>query len=87
MALKINYSTRNGEYRLEVETDDLYSFQMLRTLAWFCRDREYVIRCKNCEHRLEPTGMCMNPMAVGWDALEPNDDDFCSRGKRRYSDD
>lgn len=42
-----------------------------------------VVRCEKCEHRLEPTGMCMNPMAVGWDALEPNDDDFCSRGERR----
>lgn len=45
-----------------------------------------VVRCKDCEYRLHPTGMCMNPMAMGFDALEPTDSDFCSRGKRRDSD-
>ena len=49
-------------------------------------DAVEVVRCEKCKHRLEPTGMCMNPMAVGWDALEPNDDDFCSYGERRDSD-
>lgn len=49
-------------------------------------DAVEVVRCKDCEYRLHPTGMCMNPMAMGFDALEPTDSDFCSRGKRRDSD-
>lgn len=48
-------------------------------------DAVEVVRCKYCEHRLSPTGMCANPMAMGFDALEPTDFDFCSRGEPRSS--
>ncbi len=40
-------------------------------------------RCKECASRLEGTKMCAHPRAVGWDALEPEDDDFCSFAQRR----
>ena len=46
-------------------------------------DAVVVVRCKDCKYRLPPTGMCINPMAMGIDALEPEDDDFCSRGERK----
>ena len=42
-----------------------------------------VVRCKDCKYRMEPAKMCISPMAMGIDALEPEDDDFCSRGERR----
>lgn len=42
-----------------------------------------LVRCKDCTHRLEGTKMCSHPRAMGWDALEPEDDDFCSCGERR----
>ena len=42
-----------------------------------------VVRCEDCKHRLEDTKMCQCPMAIGWDALEPEDNDFCSRGERK----
>ncbi len=38
-----------------------------------------VVRCRECKYLLA-SKLCSNPMACGWDALEPNDDDFCSRG-------
>ena len=41
-----------------------------------------VVRCKDCKHLIAP-GLCSNPMAVGFDALEPNEDDFCSRGEKK----
>ena len=40
-----------------------------------------VVRCKDCKYKMGR--LCKNPMAVGWDALEPEDDDFCSRGERK----
>ena len=38
-----------------------------------------VVRCKDCKYKMGD--ICACPMAVGWDALEPEDDDFCSRGE------
>ena len=45
-----------------------------------------VVRCKDCKHRRD-YGMCDHPQAVGWDAIAPEDDDFCSYGERRQTDD
>lgn len=42
-----------------------------------------LVRCKDCKYRVEPTKMCAHPRAIGWDALEPEDDDFCSCGERK----
>lgn len=42
-----------------------------------------IVRCKDCKHRVEPTKMCSHPKAIGWDAIEPDDDDFCSCGERK----
>lgn len=42
-----------------------------------------VVRCKDCKYRIDLAKMCACPMAIGWDALETEDDDFCSRGERR----
>ena len=47
----------------------------------------FVVRCKDCIHRVEPSKMCAHPKAIGWDAIEPDDDDFCSCGERRKTDD
>ena len=41
-----------------------------------------VVRCKECKHRVKPSKMCAHPKAVGWDAIEPEDDDFCSYGEK-----
>lgn len=41
-----------------------------------------VVRCKDCKHRVKGSKMCAHPKAVGWDAIEPDDDDFCSCGER-----
>ena len=46
-------------------------------------DVEEVVRCKDCKHRVNPSKMCAHPKAVGWDAIEPEDDYFCSYGKRK----
>lgn len=46
-------------------------------------DAVKVVRCKDCEHYDPQTKLCSNPMAIGWDALEPNAEDFCSRGEKR----
>lgn len=50
-------------------------------------DAEPVVRCKDCIHRVEGAKMCMHPKAIGWDAIEPEDDDFCSYGERNNTDD
>lgn len=42
-----------------------------------------VVRCKDCKHRVENCKMCAHPKAIGWDAIEPEDDDFCSYGERK----
>lgn len=42
-----------------------------------------VVRCRECKHRDEFTKMCQHPKAIGWDAIDPEDDDFCSYGERR----
>lgn len=42
-----------------------------------------VVRCRDCKHRVEGSKICAHPKAVGWDAIEPEDDDFCSYGERR----
>lgn len=49
-------------------------------------DAMEVVRCRDCKHRVEPTKLCAHPKAVGWDALEPEDDDFCSCGERKDND-
>lgn len=41
-----------------------------------------VVRCRECKYLIAPK-VCANPMACGWDALEPDDDDFCSRGEKK----
>jgi hypothetical protein len=46
-----------------------------------------VVRCKDCKHRVEGSKMCAHPKAIGWDAIEPDDDDFCSCGERKKADD
>lgn len=46
-----------------------------------------IVRCKDCKHRVEPSKMCKHPKAVGWDAIEPDDNDFCSCGERRDEND
>ena len=46
-----------------------------------------VVRRKDCIHRVEGSKMCMHPKAVGWDTIEPEDDDFCSYGERRNNND
>ena len=43
---------------------------------------EGVVLCKDCKHRVRPSKMCSHPKAVGWDAIEPDDDAFCSYGER-----
>lgn len=45
-----------------------------------------VVRCRDCKHRVEGSKICAHPKAVGWDAIEPEDDDFCSYGERRTED-
>lgn len=45
-------------------------------------DAVEVVRCRECKYLIAPK-LCSNPMACGWDALEPNDDDFCSRGEKK----
>lgn len=42
-----------------------------------------VVRCKDCKHRVENSKMCSHPKAIGWDAIEPDDNDFCSYGERK----
>lgn len=42
-----------------------------------------LVRCKDCKNRLEGTKMCAHPGAMGWDAIEVEDDDFCSYGERK----
>lgn len=42
-----------------------------------------IVRCRDCKHRVEPSKICNHPKAVGWDAIEPDDDDFCSCGERK----
>jgi hypothetical protein len=46
-------------------------------------DAVEVVRCKDCRNRLEGTKMCSHPGAMGWDAIEVEDDDFCSYGERK----
>lgn len=46
-------------------------------------DSVEVVRCKDCKHRVKPSKMCAHPKAIGWDAIEPEDDDFCSYGERK----
>lgn len=43
---------------------------------------EKIVHCKECKHRRD-YGMCDHPKAVGWDAIAPEDNDFCSYGERR----
>lgn len=57
-----------------IKADDLY----LAPTA----DVVEVVRCKDCKHRVLPSKMCMHPKAIGWDAIEPEDDDFCSYGEK-----
>lgn len=45
-------------------------------------EAEPVVRCKDCIHRVKGAKMCMHPKAIGWDAIEPDDGDFCSYGER-----
>ena len=54
-------------------------------LADYLIDNGVIIpnRCKDCVHRVEQGKMCTHPKAIGWDAIEPEDDDFCSYGERR----
>lgn len=49
-------------------------------------DAVEVVRCKDCRHRDDITKQCAHPKAMGWDALEPEDDDFCSYGERKVND-
>ncbi len=42
-----------------------------------------VVRCKDCKHRVGNSKMCAHPKAIGWDAIEPEDDDFCNYGEKR----
>lgn len=42
-----------------------------------------IVHCKDCMHRIEGSKMCAHPKAIGWDAIEPDDDDFCSYGARK----
>lgn len=58
-----------------------YALSLARTLQ--ASDVVEVVRCKDCVYRVEPSKMCAHPKAVGWDALEPDDDDFCSYGERK----
>ena len=39
-----------------------------------------------CRNRLEDTKMCAHHGAMGWDAIEVEDDDFCSYGERKDND-
>lgn len=48
-------------------------------------DAVEVVRCFQCLHRDEDSKICKHPKAIGWDAIEPEDDDFCSYGERRES--
>ena len=48
-------------------------------------DTVEVVRCKDCIHRVEQSKMCAHPKAIGWDAIEPEDDDFCSYGERKQN--
>lgn len=50
-------------------------------------DAEPVVRCKDCIHRVKGAKMCMHPKVIGWDAIEPEDDDFCSYGERSKTND
>ena len=42
-----------------------------------------VVHCKDCKNYDLGTHMCPHPRALGWDAIEPDPDDFCSYGERR----
>lgn len=41
-----------------------------------------IVKCKDCRHRVNGSKMCQHPKAVGWDAIEPDDEDFCSYGEK-----
>lgn len=45
-------------------------------------ERLDIVRCKDCKNRVKGSKMCAHPKAVGWDAIEPDDDAFCSYGER-----
>jgi hypothetical protein len=45
-----------------------------------------LVRCKDCKYRDELSKQCACPMAIGWDVLLPDDNDFCSYGERRSDD-
>lgn len=63
-----------ARYASLAELQDLYGM--------YKGDLVPVVRCRECKYLIAPK-LCSNPMACGWDALEPNDDDFCSRGEKK----
>lgn len=41
-----------------------------------------IVKCKDCKYRCSNGKMCSHPKAIGWDAIEPEDEDFCSYGEK-----
>ena len=66
--------------------EDLTPKEKAKVILWLLQaptaDVVEVVRCKDCKHRVRPSKMCAHPKAIGWDAIEPGDDDFCSCGER-----
>lgn len=65
--------------RYAINAEAVYKAIQIVTAA----DVVKVVRCKDCKHRVSLSKMCAHPKAIGWDAIEPEDDDFCSYGERK----
>ena len=79
----MSYDTNSPAYQR-------YSTQMIERASFIDVIKEQpivdaveVVRCRECIHRLENSKMCAHPKAIGWDAIEPEDNDYCSYGERR----
>ena len=73
-----NWNTFEDEYGLPVKYVLVEDIRHAPTI-----DAVEVVRCKDCTYRVEDTKMCAHPRALGWDALETEDNDFCSYGERK----
>lgn len=62
---------------------EMYQDEIVPNLRKELDKRVKLVYCKDCIHRVDGSKMCAHPKAIGWDAIEPEDDDFCSYGEKR----
>ena len=79
----IFFSYKEEEVAAEYDGKNDISTGVLFALDTISEMPESIVRCKDCKYRIDLAKICACPMAIGWDALEPEDNDFCSRGERR----